>query len=497
MRTGRQEPTFEVVGEYAFSLGEEVVEMFEEDGGATFYPSQKREMELFLARNRDGSPSALTIGMSKPRQNGKSYAARFYAIYMAVFEHRQVLYSAHHSSTTAKMFKAMCDLFESPERFPEFAHDVKNVSHARGYEGIYFKTWVDDDGNVQAGGCIEFATRTNSGARGGTYSVIVIDEAQELTYEQQEAMLPVMSAASDIKDRSKLPQQIFIGTPPNSTCHGTVFKKMHAVAHSGEPGDAWWLEWSVEDDNINDICSTVEEAIERAYETNPAMGYRIAEKTIANEFENMTLDGFARERLGWWAPVVTEQTDKALNAKSWEACKSSEPKPEAVKTAYGVKFSADGSMVCLCGAVVDENDHSRIALIDQQPTGRGIQWLADWLNERVKVGCCVVIDGRNGVDLLIDRIRDTWKYKDSIIKPSAHTMVAAASLLVAELGEQTLTWYIGQEALNQSAISSVKRPISGGWGFGGEDSIAIEGCSLALWGVRNSRRNPSKQMRIG
>jgi len=497
MRTGRQEPTFEVIGDYVSSLGAEVVEMFEEDGGATFYPSQKREMELLLARNGDGSPSALTIGISKPRQNGKSYAGRFYAIYMAVFEHRQVLYSAHHSSTTNKMFKAMCDLFESPERYPEFARDKKQITKGRGYEGIYFKEWTDDDGNVQPGGCIEFATRTNSGARGGTYSVIVIDEAQELTYEQQEAMLPVMSAASDIKDRSKLPQQIFIGTPPNSTCHGTVFKKMHAAAHSLEPGDAWWMEWSVEADSLDKIATSMDEAIERAYETNPAMGYRIAEETIANEYETMTLDGFARERLGWWAPDIAEQSDKALDQKSWEACRSSEPKPEPVKTAYGVKFSADGSMVCLCGAVIDGNDHSRIALIDQQPTGRGIQWLADWLNERVKVGCCVVIDGRNGVDLLIDRIRDTWKYKDSIIKPSANTMVAAASLLIAEIGEQTLTWYIGQEALNQSAVSSVKRPISGGWGFGGDDSIAIEGCSLALWGVRNSRRNPSKTMRIG
>ena len=42
-----------MVGEYAYSYGLEVVEMFEEDGGATFYPSQKNEMELFLARNAD------------------------------------------------------------------------------------------------------------------------------------------------------------------------------------------------------------------------------------------------------------------------------------------------------------------------------------------------------------------------------------------------------------------------------------------------------------
>ena len=146
MRRGNQRPTYERVEPYAYSLSEDVAEMFAEDGGATFYPSQLYELELMLARNEDGSPAASTIGISKPRQNGKSYAARFYAVYMAVFEHRDVLYSAHHSTTTKKMFMALCDLFESPERFPDFANDVKSVSHARGYEGFYFKDWKDEDG---------------------------------------------------------------------------------------------------------------------------------------------------------------------------------------------------------------------------------------------------------------------------------------------------------------------------------------------------------------
>ena len=245
MRTGRQEPTYSVIGDYAYSYGPEVVEMFEDEGGATFYPSQKQELELMLARNANGEPSALTIGISKPRQNGKSYAARYYAVYMSVFEHRQVLYSAHHSTTTNKMFNALCNLFESPERYPDFADDIKKISHVRGYEGIYFKDWQDDDGVIHDGGCIEFATRTNSGARGGTYSVIIIDAAQELTNEQQEAMLPVISAASEVSNVEMMPQQIFIGTPPNSACHGTVFANMHRDAHGEEKGGFWWLEWSI------------------------------------------------------------------------------------------------------------------------------------------------------------------------------------------------------------------------------------------------------------
>lgn len=496
MRTGNQMPTFSRVGEYAYSLSDEVVDMFEDDAGASFYPSQKYEMELLLARNQVGAPAALTIGISKPRQNGKSYAARFYAVYMSVFEHREVLYSAHHSTTTNKMFKEICNLFESPERFPDFANDVKSISHARGYEGVYFKDWKDDNGLIHKGGSIEFATRTNSGSRGGTYSVIIIDEAQELTVDQQEAMLPVISAASDLKDGARMPQQIYIGTPPSPSCRGTVFASMHNTAHSNDPGGVWWLEWSVDiKDVLNDISDS-KKAIEFAYQTNPAMGYRIAEKTVLNEFETMSKDGFARERLGWWTPVIDHKEDYAISAKDWDACKSADMKPEG-KTAYGVKFTADGSEVVLCGAVIPAGGAARISMIQRKPTGHGMQWLADWLNEREKKAACVVIDGRNGADVLVDKIGDVWRVKGSVIRPGGRDIIAAASTLCNAVNERTVSWYVGQEALRESAITSTKRPISGGWGFGGENSAPVEAAALALWGAKTTKRNPARKMRIG
>lgn len=497
MKRGRQEPTFSVVGDYEYSYGDEVIEMFEDEGGATFYPSQKYELNLMLARNKTGEPSALTIGISKPRQNGKSYAARYYAAYMGEFEHRNVLYSAHHSTTTNKMFKALCNLYESPEKYPDFALDVKYVSHARGYEGIYFKDWKDDDGKIHDGGCIEFATRTNSGSRGGTYSVIIIDEAQEMTNEELEAMLPVISAASDVSNVNEMPQQIFIGTPPSALCRGTVFRDMHNTAHSTEHGANWWLEWGIDTQNIHEMITDPEKAIELAYETNPAMGYRISEKVIINEFENMSLDGFSRERLGWWTPTMAHEANYAINKKDWKACKSDKPAPKEGKIAFGVKFSSDGSEVCLCVALMTPEGIARIEMIDRKPTGYGTNWLADWLNARAKTASCVVIDGRNGVDVLVDKISEHWHFKDSVIRPSVKNIIASVSTLTEAVNEHELTWYEKQEGLNDSAITSTKRPIGGGWGFGGDNSLPIEACALALWGVKTSKRDPSKKMRIG
>ena len=167
------------------------------------------------------------------------------------------------------------------------------------------------------------------------------------------------------------------------------------------------------------------------------------------------------------------------------------------KTAYGVKFSADGSEVCLCGAVIPVTGKPRISLIERKSTAHGTKWLADWLKARYQKSSCVVIDGRNGVDVLCDRLSTVYRAKGSVIRPNAKDMIAAVSFLVDAVNDGNLTWYSGQEDLNDSATTSVRRPIGQGWGFGGANPAPIEACALALWGASITKRDPSRKMRIG
>ena len=51
--------------------------------------------------------------------------------------------------------------------------------------------------------------------------------------------------------------------------------------------------------------------------------------------------------------------------------------------------------------------------------------------------------------------------------------------------------------MEESAETAVKRPLAGGFAFGGDNSLPVEACALALWGAKTSKRDPNRKMRIG
>ena len=470
-RLGGQVPTFEHVGGYDHTRGGEAVEMFEAYGHR-YYDSQKHEMDVFFARNGDGSVASLTVGITKPRQNGKSFAARDYALWMAFVEHMNVLYTAHRGGTVRKMFKEMCDFIEVNQ---DFKDELDYVYKAGGYEGIYLK-----DGTY-----IEFQTRTNSGARGGTYRVIVVDEAQELTSVQQDALLPTASAAGEIDDGESDPQMIYIGTVPGPECNGTVFREMHDKAHSGE-ADTWWLEWGAVGDSIDDVDI---DDVDLWYACNPAMGRRMSERVVRNEHDTMTRDGFARERLGWWSPTAGRM-DYVFDARSWDAC-ATDDEPSG-DVCYGVKLSPDGSEAALSACWRGDVPH--FELVDYRDARNGFGWLADWLDARADKCAMLAVDGRNA-DALTSRLENYRARQLHVMRTS--DAIAAAAMMVDGVRSGTVTHY-GQEELDEQARTATRRPVGrDAWCIGGEQSTAIESAACALWAAKNAKWKPGRKARIG
>lgn len=475
MRYGNQSPTFETVGKYHHSAGERLCDVFEA-WGTRFYPCQRREMALFMARDSDGRFASRTICISKPRQNGKSFAARKYAITMGA-KGKHVLYSAHHGPTVRKMFKYISDEIDGTS---DLARRVRNVYRAAGTEGIYFFN----------GGCIEFQTRTNSGARGETYDVIVIDEAQELTYDQLDAIKPT-TIASESGD----PQMIYVGTPPNEKCAGDVFSDYHEAAHAGKAGGMWWMEWSVDD--VPDLTDR-EAALEMAYLTNPALGYRIREDVMLDAIDGYVMkpDSFAREYLGRWNPSL-RAADFLITSLAWREAQAASAPTSVDKLAYGVRFTPDGRAVSLAlAATTDGGCH--VEYIRTEPTVAGVGWLVEWLMARRGKAAAVAIDGRADATDLGQQLIKAGMPKGAVMVARTSDAISACAMLVNAVNDGTLT-HLDDQALAESALGATRRAIGkdGGYGFGGECPERMDACALALWAARTTRRDPKRRGRIG
>ena len=475
--TGSQEPRLRVEPKRAGTYGGDAADLMAAYS-CELDEWQRSVLDCWLGIDEHGAYCVTSAGLAVPRQNGKNVCLEAREFFGLTILGERILHTAHQVRTSKQSFRRLAAMF-TDRSHPEITDLVRAIRYTNGEEAI----------ELVNGGKIEYSSRSRQAARGiDGISLVVYDEAQELTDDQVEAIMSTLSASA-----TGSRQIIYTGTPPYPGCPGTVFRRRRSVCTT-EPGahDAWH-EWSVEGESAEKI--NVED---RAlwYAANPALGFRLSEDFTAEELRTMSRDGFARERLGWWSPVLETVLDFAIPAAAWDACASSAPKPDG-KVAYGVKFSADGSEVALCGAAIPAKGPARISLIERRQTGHGIQWLADWLKERADHASIVVIDGRNGADVLVDKIVETWRAKDSIRRPSSREVVTSASMLCNAVSEKSVTWYDKQPALRESALTATRRPLAGGWAFGGVNSAPIEAAALALWGAKQSKRDPSRHMRIG
>jgi hypothetical protein len=446
--------------------------------GCELDPWQRLVLDCWLGKDENNKYTVTSAGLSLPRQNGKNVCLEAREFFGLVVNGEKILHTAHQVRTSKKSFRRLAAMF-TDKKHPEVTDIVKNIRYTNGEECI----------ELDNGGLIEFSARSRQAARGfDGISLVVFDEAQELMDDQVEAIMATLSAS-----QTGTRQLIYTGTPPYPNCPGDVFRRRRTICLEDAGKHDCWHEWSLAADNLEKVNigdSTL------WYMCNPALGIRLSEEFTSEEYRSMSPDGFARERLGWWTPRVTTKEETALDIGAWQDCMSDDLKPNG-KTAYGVKFSADGSEVCLCGAVIPVTGKPRISLIERKSTAHGTKWLADWLKARYQKSSCVVIDGRNGVDVLCDRLSTVYRAKGSVIRPNAKDMIAAVSFLVDAVNDGSLTWYSGQEDLNDSATTSVRRPIGQGWGFGGANPAPIEACALALWGASITKRDPNRKMRIG
>ena len=462
-RYGRQTPTTSRVLPYTRSLGAEATAIYNSSGRNSM-PWQELMLEDIMAVNEDGLWVHMKFGWSIPRRNGKSEILVMRAVWGLTHGER-VLYTAHRTTTSHNAWEKCIDRL-TKAGYVE-GKDFKTTKQM-GLEHIEFM-----ENGSPTGAVINFRTRSSKGGLGEGYDLLIIDEAQEYTADQESALKYVVTD-------SKNPQTIMCGTPPTAVSSGTVFLKLRRSTLIGKEADTGWAEWAVKE--LSDAHDP-----ELWYETNPSLGYILTERTIRSELGDDQVDDNI-QRLGLW---LSYNQKSAISLEEWESYKISKP-PELkspVRLFYGVKYSMVTANVSLAVAVKTADDRIFVEALDCRSVREGNDWIIAFL--RASGAAKVVIDGAGSQSILASDMKQAEVHCKAVL-PKVAEVVEANTLFEKQLFSGAVC-HASQPSLTQTVSNCEHRAVGNNGGFGyrsileGADVSLLEAVSLAHWACANAK----------
>lgn len=448
---GRQTPTQSLVLPYTETYGPEAIKTYNSTG-RTAQEWQELLLCDMMATNAEGLWTHTKYGYSVPRRNGKNEVVAMRELY-AVLNGESVLHTAHRTPTSHSAWERLCELL-SKTGLKE-GEDYKTLKQF----GLEQVTMLKGEGRVN------FRTRSSKGGLGEGYDLLVIDEAQEYTIDQESALKYIVTS-------SKNPQTVFCGTPPTPVSSGTVFQKMRENAISGRSQNTGWAEWSVEE-------MTDPHDKDAWYQTNPSLGTVFTERSVADEIGPDETD-FNIQRLGLW---LRYNQKSAITEKEWTTL-TVKSMPKLVGDIYAaVKFSLDGATVTLSVAVKTAGRKVFLEAVDCKPTREGNAWLIHYLRDMKARK--VVIDGANGAQQILAKELKENRVK-GVILPTVREVIVANSLFEQSLFDESIC-HNNQASLTQSVANCEHRAIGSSGGFGYRsikdqvDVTLVESAALAFW----------------
>lgn len=460
IKIGRQIPTQSVILPYEETKGKEAVDLY----NSTKRTAQEWQSLLLydmLAVNNEGLWVHTKFGYSVPRRNGKNEVVIMREMY-ALKTGEKVMHTAHRTSTSHAAWERLCSALDKA------GIQYKSIK-ASGREAVYVK---GSDARV------EFRTRSSKGGLGEGFDVLVIDEAQEYTDDQESALKYVVSD-------SRNPQTLMCGTPPTPISSGTVFTKYRDITLQGGNANGGWAEWSVEEQS--DVYDR-----ELWYRTNPSMGTILTERKVFDEITTDLVD-FNIQRLGLW---MKYNLKSAISKAEWESLQAKVLPALKGKIFAGIKFGKDGKNAALSIAVKTEEGKVFIECIDCREIRAGNAWIIAFLKaadiQRI------VIDGANGQVLLQSDLKDAG-IKTKCILPTVKEVIAANADFEQGLCQRMIV-HMGQPSLVQAVSNCEKRMIGTNGGFGyraqkeGIEIALLESVIYAYWSCNTFKEHKKQKV---
>ena len=459
-RIGQQTPTREMIISTGMSKYKIALDLYKKTGRKV----QKWQTYLLRAMlsTRRGLWTHTKFGYSLPRRNGKNEVVAIREMY-GLEQGESILHTAHRTTTSHAAWERLKRLIESAG-YTE-GEDYTTL-RASGRERIDF---------LKTDGRVEFRTRTSTGGLGEGFDLLVIDEAQEYTIDQESALKYVVTD-------SKNPQTIFCGTPPTPISSGTVFTDLRNAALEGGTKNTGWAEWSVsEQSDIRDK--------ELWYLTNPSLGKIFTERSVEDEVGTDEID-FNIQRLGLW---IRYNQKSAISETDWNDLKVARMPELTGKLFVGIKFGNDGTNVALSIASKTKDGRIFVEAVDCQSIRNGNNWILGFLsNADIQ---SVVIDGASGQAILAGEMKEA-RLKPPVL-PTVREIITANAAFEQAIFQKAIC-HKGQPSLEMVAINTDKRAIGSNGGFGYRsqledyDIALLDSVLLAHWACSEAKP-PVKQ----
>lgn len=446
--------------------------------GVTFDGWQEGLGQLTFGKREDGRYAASVGGvfLSIPRQVGKTFFVGMVILALCSLDANvTVLWSAHRTRTASKTF----DTMKGMAKRNGIAPHISRVRSANGEQEIHFRN----------GSVIMFGAREQGFGRGfDEVDVEVFDEAQILTEKALDDMIPAAN-----QSRQPAGALVFyMGTPPRPVDPGEVFRSRRAEALSGESEGMVYVEMSADEDadpatwgkNID---------WQQVAKANPSFPAHTSRDAIRRMFKSLTPASMRREALGIWD--AGNAAAATIPTHLWRAPALVATAPEGGQLTYGVRFARDEVALAVCAATEAGAPH--VEVVSVRPMADGIDWLAEWISVRAEERPQVVIDGREGAELLVSRLHELKFPRSLLMEPTVVQVIDAHAEFLNAVRQGAMT-HADQPGLNQAVRSAGKRKIgtAGGWGWTSIDEgsvIALEAATLAL----GLRKKPARKSAKG
>lgn len=316
---------------------------------------QEQALEAAMGERSDGRWASKFVGISAPRQNGKSQLIVARALAgVLLFGEKMVIISAHETDTAREIWKRLIDVIEDN---PTLEARVTGRMDAINREFVSF-------GNGSERQTIKLKARRASGSRGFSADCLLLDEAQILGKQSWGSIVPTMSAMPN-------PQMWLFGTPPTETDDPFAFGRVRASAIASKARHCW-LEWAADaDDDLNDPAVWAK--------ANPAYGVRISYEACADDRAAMDDEQFARERLGIWSDDLN--AGPGLDAERWKTLADTTAERGGSQV-FALSTAPDRSWAALAVAWRRPDGNVQVMLADYRPTTAWVKARAEELGAR-------------------------------------------------------------------------------------------------------------------